>query len=296
LGIIDKMISEALFYSKIADGKKVICNLCPHQCVISPEHTGICKVRKNIGGILYAMNYFKFSAISLDPIEKKPLNMFYPGSGILSLGSVGCNLRCPFCQNHDIATKSVEYDNTFSMSADEVIGRAIELKNSGNIGIAYTYNEPTVWIETILDLAEKAKKHNLKNVLVTNGFINPKPLQKILPFIDAMNIDLKAFDEDTYKTVMGGNLENVLDTIRESADKCHVEVTTLIIPGINDSIEEIKKLSEFLKGVDENIVLHLSRFFPKYKWSHMQPTDIKLMYKLAFEAQKHLKNVTLGNI
>ncbi len=290
------MIKEALFYNRLPDGRKIKCSLCPHNCVISPEKTGLCRVRKNIDGTLYTLNYFKFSAIALDPIEKKPLNMFYPGSKILSLGSVGCNLSCPFCQNYSIATKSIEYDNTFSMSTDEIISKALELENKGNIGIAYTYNEPTVWIETILELAAEARKNSLKNVLVTNGFISREPLQKILPFIDAMNIDLKAYNEDTYRKVLGGQLVNVLDTIRESADKCHVEVTTLIIPGMNDSKDEIRNLAEFIRSVDENIVLHLSRFFPGYKWEHKQPTDIKLMYELAFEAQKYLKNVTLGNI
>jgi len=290
------MKSEALFYNKLPEGHKIICNLCPHNCVISPGNTGLCKVRKNIDGTLYTMNYFKFSAIALDPIEKKPLNMFYPGSKILSLGSVGCNLRCPFCQNYDIASRSVEYDNTFNLSSDEIISKAIELGSSGNIGIAYTYNEPTVWIETILELAAEAKKNRLKNVMVTNGFISREPLQKILPFIDAMNIDLKAYNEDTYRIILGGQLKSVLDTISESASKCHVEITTLIIPGMNDSKDEIRSLAEFIRSVDENIVLHLSRFFPVYKWNHKQPTDIKLMYEIAFEAQKYLKNVTLGNI
>ena len=290
------MSKEALYYEKSADRQKVVCRLCPHNCVILPDNTGLCKVRKNTGGILYSLNYFKFSAIALDPIEKKPLQMFYPGSKILSLGSVGCNFRCPFCQNYEIASKSVEYENTFSMESDEIIKKAIELKRSGNIGIAYTYNEPVVWIETILEIAENAKKNYLKNVLVTNGFINREPLLDILPFIDAVNIDLKSFNEENYRKIMGGKLDSVKETISECAGKCHLEVTTLIVPGMNDSKEEIKKLAEFLKAVDSNIVLHLSRFFPRYKWSHMQPTDIKLMYELAFEAQKHIKNVTLGNI
>lgn len=290
------MPKEASYYKKTDNGDKVICSLCPHECVISPGNTGVCKVRKNVDGRLISLNFMKFSAIALDPIEKKPLNMFYPGSKILSLGSVGCNLRCPFCQNYEIAAKSVEYDNTFELGTDDIINKALELQKSGNIGIAYTYNEPAVWIESILEIAPAAKRKNLKNVMVTNGFISKKPLLQILPFMDAMNIDLKSFNSRVYKNIMGGNLDDVLETIRLSAGSCHLEVTTLIIPGMNDSKEEIKEIALFLNSVDKNILLHLSAFYPRYKWSHLPPSDPKIMYSLAFEAQKYLKNVTLGNM
>jgi pyruvate formate lyase activating enzyme len=234
--------------------------------------------------------------MALDPIEKKPLYHFYPGSKILSLGSVGCNLKCPFCQNHEISMCSIEYDNTVLMTPESIIEKAIDLRKVGNIGIAYTYNEPTVWIETVLETARLAKKNNLKNVMVTNGYINPEPLAALLPLIDAMNIDLKSFDDGFYSYYLKGGLQAVKDTITKSHEYCHIEITTLIIPGFNDSREEMREISKFISNISPEIPLHLSRFFPRYKWSEVPQTTTESLYELAFEAGKFLSNVHIGNI
>lgn len=291
------MNKEALFYEKIpGDAKNVKCNLCPHYCVIKPGSIGVCKVRKNHEGVLQSENYNRISSMSLDPIEKKPLYHFHPGSKILSLGSVGCNLKCPFCQNSEISMCSVEFDNTVLMTPESIVEKAIDLKSIGNIGVAYTYNEPTVWIETVLETAKLVKKTNLKNVMVTNGYINPEPLAVLLPFIDAMNIDLKSFDDNFYSYYLKGGLQAVKETITKSYEYCHIEITTLVIPGFNDSREEMQEISKFISNISPEIPLHLSRFFPRYKWSEVPQTTTESLYELAFEAGKYLKNVHIGNL
>jgi pyruvate formate lyase activating enzyme len=290
------MDHKALFFRRNDLDHLVVCTLCPHKCNIMPGKTGLCKVRKNDNGTLVTLNYLKFSSKALDPIEKKPLSHFHPGSKILSFGSVGCNLRCPFCQNYSIATASVDYDNTFSMTAREVVDEALQLKQMGNIGIAYTYNEPSVWFETVLEIAKSAKRNNLLNVMVTNGYINEEPLKTLIPFIDAVNIDLKCFNDKSYHTILGGSLEPVKKSLSIYAGYCHTEVTVLIIPGFNDSREEMRELCRFLVAISPKIILHINRFFPAYQWSDIPPTPVKVLYDLAFEAQKYLKNVQLGNI
>ncbi|MFA6669794.1 MAG: radical SAM protein, partial [Bacillota bacterium] len=209
---------KALHY--IRDGDTVRCFLCPHGCVLKPGQTGRCSVRRNKGGVLYSLNYGKVTACNVDPIEKKPLYHFYPGSRILSVGSFGCNLKCGFCQNHAIAHGT---PGTVFVSPEGLADRAASAED--NIGIAYTYNEPSIWYEYVLDTARIARERGLKNVLVTNGYIGIKALEQLLPFIDALNIDVKAFSDAYYDSICSGRLSPVLDTVKAAAGRCHVEVT-----------------------------------------------------------------------
>ena len=216
------------------------------------------------------------------------------GSMILSVGSYGCNLKCPFCQNYSISTECGFSRDTVYLSPQELIAKALDLRSSGNIGVAYTYNEPLIGYEYVYDCAVLARENGLKSVAVTNGYINESPLIKLLPYIDAMNIDLKAFNADFYKKI-GGGLEEVKRTIEISSNKCHIEVTTLIIPGENDGEDEIGNLSLWLSSVDRNIPLHISRFFPRYRYQDKLPTPVDKVYRLADIARKHLKYVYTGN-
>lgn len=271
-----------------------VCNICPHHCKLQEGELGFCRGRICKDGKAVSENYGKITAMALDPIEKKPLYHFYPGSKILSVGSYGCNLRCPFCQNHDIAMvkgAEADYGNT---TGDRLVRQAYELKDRGNIGIAYTYNEPLIGYEFVQDCSELARKRGLKNVVVTNGFICEEPLRKLLPVIDAFNIDLKGFSEEFYKKLKG-DLETVKNTIKTAVKHCHVEVTTLIIPGENDSVEEMEALSGWLSGISPEIPLHISRFFPMWKMQDREATAVKTVYRLVDIARKNLKYVYRGN-
>lgn len=273
---------------------KIICNVCPHHCNLSQNQTGLCHARKNINGEITAINYGQLTAISLDPIEKKPLNRFYPTSNILSVGSFGCNLKCSFCQNHHISMASENELRVQFVKPEELINMALDLKDRGNIGIAYTYNEPLVGHEYVRDCAKLAKNNKLKNVVVTNGCFCKEPMKELLPFIDAFNIDLKGFTHKFYKKI-GGDLDTVKSFIKLAANYCHVEITTLIIPGENDTEEEIRELSEFIFSVNSEIPLHISRFFPSFKMQNKRPTDVKKVYNLANVAREKLKYVYEGN-
>ncbi len=286
---------EAMFYEKL-DSKRVHCFLCPHHCNIPQDGRGLCGARKNMDGTLYSLNYGEISSIGVDPIEKKPLNRFHPGTYILSVGSAGCNLKCPFCQNHSIAQVKPEEIHTYHADSDEIIAKAVSLKNQGNIGIAYTYNEPSVWYEFVYETARKANKEGLLNVLVTNGYISEEPLIQILPYIDAMNIDLKAYNDRFYRELVKGGLEEVKETIRRSAASCHVEVTTLVIPGWNDSVEEMEEMSKWLAALSPEIPLHLSRYFPKYEMTDRPPMPLNTLTELKKTAGRHLRYVYLGNV
>lgn len=286
---------EAMFYEKL-ENKRVGCRLCPHNCDIQPEARGICGVRKNIDGILYSLNYGEITSIGLDPIEKKPLYRFRPGNYILSIGSVGCNLKCPFCQNHTIAQVKPEEINTQYADSEEIIEKAIYLRRQGNIGIAYTYNEPSVWYEYVYDTAKLAKENGLLNVLVTNGYINQEPLEQLLPYIDAMNIDLKAYNDKFYNELVKGGLEEVKATIKTAYTKCHVEITTLIIPGWNDSSFEMEGMVNWLAYLTPDIPLHLTRYFPNYLMNDRPPTPIETLNQLKKIADQYLKHVYLGNV
>lgn len=285
-------LKESSFYEKLPEGG-VRCNLCPHYCAIKSGQAGICGVRKNIDGTLCSLNYGKISSASLDPIEKKPLNKFFPGSRVFSVGTYGCNFKCPFCQNWEI---SQEVPETASSSPDMVAKTALALQNRGNIGVAYTYNEPFIWYEFVYDTCAAAHTMGLKNILVTNGYVNPEPLKKIMPYISAMNIDVKAFTEEFYKKICKAELEPVKKTVEYAASRCHVEVTTLVIPGLNDSVEEIGKLSKWLSSLSPQIPLHLSRFFPAYKMTDKMPTPAETLVRLQKAAEKNLEFVFLGNL
>lgn len=272
------------------------CRLCPHQCGIADGKSGRCGVRRNEGGQLVPVNYGQISSLALDPIEKKPLHRYRPGSMILSAGSLGCNFSCPFCQNHSISMARPGEVDTVFLSPSDLVERAETLRSRSNIGIAFTYNEPFTWYEYVRDTALLAREKGLDIVLVTNGYVEPEPLEEILPFVCAMNIDLKSFRDSFYREMAGGTLEPVLETIRRSTARCHVEVTTLVIPGHTDSKEEIRELAAFLAGISPEIPLHLTRFFPAYRQQDTPPTSRESLDALAREARKSLKHVFLGNV
>jgi pyruvate formate lyase activating enzyme len=274
---------------------KVECKICPHHCKLEEGGLGICRGRINRNGEVVSENYGKLTALALDPIEKKPLYHFLPGSRILSVGSYGCNLNCPFCQNCDISmagSKEIEYQET---TCEELIEKAMIFQDRGNIGIAYTYNEPLIGYEFVRDCAELAKSKGLKNVVVTNGYICREPLMELLPLIDAFNIDLKGFTEEFYHKLRG-DLVTVKQSIELASKVSHVEVTTLIIPGENDSEEEMEALSGWLAGINPEIPLHISRFFPRFKMQDRKATPVEQVYRLAELARKKLKFVHEGNV
>jgi len=274
--------------AKFWDGTK--CSLCPHNCVIADGKKGFCNARRNVGGELIAENYGRITSLALDPIEKKPLYHFRPGSKILSVGSYGCNMRCAFCQNHEISQTQA---NSKYMPPEKLAEISAETK--GNIGVAFTYNEPLIGVEYILDAAPLIKRNGQAVAMVSNGQINPKPLLELLPMIDAWNIDVKAFTAEFYSS-HGGDFETVKYTVGAAVKTSHVEVTTLIIPGENDGEAEIDALAKWLSGMSPNIPLHLSRFFPRYKMTDKSPTPKETMLRLEKTAKQYLKFVYLGNM
>lgn len=282
----------AMFYNRI-ENSKVHCFLCPHNCVIKPGGIGTCRVRKNVDGDLYSLNYGKITAMALDPIEKKPLYCFKPRSKILSVGTFGCNLKCSFCQNWEIAHENPE---VYNITPEELLKKAESYIQQGNIGIAYTYNEPSIWYEFVYDTAKLVKDAGLSNVLVTNGFIGIKAIEKLLPYVDAMNIDVKAFTASFYSDICKATLDNVKETVEVSAGKCHVEVTTLVIPTLNDALQEISNLCKWLSRISPEIPLHLSRYFPNYRMNYIPQTPVETLEKARMEALKYLKYVYLGNV
>lgn len=284
------MNEKAMFYEKLKD--KIHCYLCPHNCVIEDGHVGKCQVRLHENGELFSINYGMITSMALDPIEKKPLHYFKPNSYILSVGSFGCNFTCSFCQNYTI---SQYIPPSQFMSKEELVETILNAED--NIGIAFTYNEPSIWYEYVYDTAKLLKEtdKNKSVVLVTNGYISEEPLKELLPYVDAMNIDLKAFSNRYYNDICGGSLKPVLRTIELSAKSCHVEITTLVVSGENDNINEIEELSSFLGNINKDIPLHLTRYFPRYKMKN-PPTDIDFMYKAEETAKKYLNRVSLGNI
>jgi pyruvate formate lyase activating enzyme len=273
---------------------RIKCRVCPHRCALEEGHNGLCRARSNLGGVIICDNYGLVTSLALDPIEKKPLRRFYPGSMILSVGSYGCNFHCPFCQNYEISMADGKGADCVFISPESLVAKALELVPEGNIGLAFTYNEPLIGYEYVRDCATAAKEIALKTVLVTNGYINAEPLLELLPFIDAMNIDLKCFSEDFYRRI-GGGLEDVKRTIALAARECHVEVTTLIIPKENDTADEIRSLSRWLGSIDSAIPLHISRFFPRYRMTDRHATDPDTIYMLADVARESLRFVYEGN-
>ena len=274
------------------------CEVCFRHCEIEEGGTGFCLARTCEKGQVVAGNYGRVTALALDPIEKKPLARFYPGSLILSVGSYGCNLRCPFCQNHPISwsEEAEEAAGTAGkMSPKELARMAEQYRDRGNMGIAFTYNEPLVGYEFVRDTAKLIRDKGMKNVMVTNGTAELAVLREILPYIDAMNIDLKGFTDRYYRQVLGGDREMVLDFIREAAAGCHVELTTLIIPGENDTEEEMEEIAAWIAGVDREIPLHISRFFPTFHMTDRKATEVGLIYRLAEIARNRLPHVYTGN-
>ena len=279
---------EAKYYKKLPSGK-VQCLLCPHFCVIPQGEIGICRGKENIGGKLYAVNYGKTVTISVDPIEKKPLYHFLPGTQILSIASNTCNFNCKFCQNYHISQfDAPTYDITPRILLDYC-------QKHGINEVAYTYTEPITWYEFILDSSRFLKEHNIKTVMVTNGFINKEPLKELLPYIDAMNIDLKSMDDTFYQTLCNGRLQPVLETIKLAYGKTHIEITNLLITNENDSEENIKKLIDFVASVSKDIPVHFSKYYPTYKM-HNQATSESTLYMAKELAKNKLNYVYLGNI
>lgn len=281
---------------------KLRCDVCPHACELSPGATGRCRARRHFEkeGRIFPVNYSVVTSLALDPIEKKPLNRFFPGSNILSVGSFGCNLSCPFCQNHSISTSDgsgfMSDDNR--LSPGELVRIAIDTRSKGNIGIAFTYNEPLIGYEYVLDTAKLARKAGLKTVLVTAGCVNRPIAEKVLPYIDALNIDLKSISPDTYRNVLSGDLDTVKAFIETACSLCHVELTTLIVPGMNDTEEEMISICDYITSLPggSDIPLHISRFFPRHRMTDRGPTDIDLILRLQRLAKTRLKYVYAGNI
>lgn len=280
-----------------------VCDVCFRHCKIEEGASGFCGGRTCRNGQIVAANYGKLTSIALDPIEKKPLKMFSPGSNVLSLGSYGCNLRCPFCQNSSISwsQKAFEYkDKAEYYSPEEIVQTALSLRGRGNIGIAFTYNEPLIGYEFVRDTAKLAKQAGLENVLVTNGTASLKVIDEISPYIDAMNIDLKAFSASFYKDLLDGDFQMTKDFIAAAVQTCHVELTTLIIPGENDSEQEMHELSSWIaaleKQCNKKVPLHITRFFPAFKLTNKAPTPVSTIMRLVEVAKEHLDFVFPGNV
>lgn len=283
--------------------EKKTCEICPKACVLGPDQVGFCGARGNVDGEIIALNYGRVAAMGLDPIEKKPLWRFHPGSRVLSVGSYGCNLRCPFCQNSSLSMEWQDewveatgnyYSRYETIMPDKLIDLALAAKSKGNIGIAYTYNEPVVGYEYVYDCSILAREAGLKNILVTNGYCNEKPWKDLLTYIDATNIDVKGFTEEFYHKV-GGELRVVMKNVEAAVEECHVEITCLIIPGENDDPREMEEMSKWIASMNPEIPLHISRFFPQYKMNEKPPTSRETIDKLAAIAGERLKYVYKGN-
>jgi len=283
------MIKTAAYFDRMEDNK-VICRLCPANCRLTDGKRGICRSRYNRGGELVTDNYGELVTLAIDPIEKKPLYHFYPGTDIVSTGPNCCNLGCRHCQNWQISQKETHTEYT---SPEDLVTAA---RRYNSIGVAFTYTEPIVWYEYIMDVAPLLREIGLKVVLVTNGYINPEPLEKLLAVTDAMNIDIKGMNPSFYKRVCKGKLEPVLQTARQSfAAGVHVEITNLIIPYENDSDEQIGQLVTFVASISETIPLHFSAYYPSYQMNH-EATPAATMLRARDIAARSLKYVFLGNI
>ena len=286
-----------------------VCKVCFRHCDIPEGGLGFCGARTCTDGKVTAANYGRLTSLALDPIEKKPLARFMPGSMILSAGSYGCNLRCPFCQNHQISWSKEAFrfaERAEYIPPQELAEMAASCLSRGNIGVAFTYNEPLIGYEYILDTARIVRDMGMVNVIVTNGTADLSVLEELAPYIDAMNIDLKGFTDRYYNEVLGGDRQMVMDFITEAVKRCHVELTTLIVPGENDSEDEIRQLSAWVAGLKdvngqdgsgggESIPLHISRFFPRFNMTDRKATDVRQIYRLADIARENLRYVYTGN-
>ena len=277
-----------------------VCKVCFRHCNIPEGGLGFCGARTCTDGEVTAANYGRVTSLALDPIEKKPLARFMPGSMILSAGSYGCNLRCPFCQNYQISWSEEAYrfaDRAEYIPPDELARIALACRDRGNIGVAYTYNEPLIGYEYIRDTAKLVHEQGMVNVIVTNGTADLQVLAELAPYIDAMNIDLKGFTDRYYSRVLGGDRAMTMAFIEEAVKHCHVELTTLIVPGENDSEDEIRRMAEWIAGLTngEEIPLHISRFFPRFRMTDRDATKVRLVYRLADVARERLRYVYTGN-
>ena len=289
-------MKECKLYKLERDGKTVRCLACNHKCLIRDGDTGTCGVRKNINGKLMLLVYGTVASMGIDPIEKKPLYHFLPGTKAFSIGTVGCNFRCEGCQNYDISQASKSEQRKIlgeETTPEEIVKDAI---STGCKSIAYTYNEPGIWIEFVKDIAELSHKKGLKNILVTNGYFSKESFDFIKDYIDAVNIDLKGSDK-YYQKFCGAKLKPVLETIKRfNKKRIHVEITTLIIPGENDSERDLKDIAKFIASIDKNIPWHISRFFPMYKMKDKEITSKEILKKAYKIGKKYLNDVHLGNI
>ena len=281
---------------------KAICPVCFHHCALSEGKTGRCRARGNRDGKIVSLSYGRVTSVALDPVEKKPFNRWQSGKFILSVGTFGCNLSCAFCQNAAISQVGAEAE-TDLLPPERLAEIAGELVARGNIGAAFTYNEPLIGYEYILDTAKLVKEMGLKTVLVTNGTATLAVFEKLAPYVDAMNIDLKGFTDRYYRDVLKGNRKMVMDFIEAAVQACHVELTTLIIPGENDSAAEMEEMCTWIAGlkdkdgkvVGRSVPLHISRFFPRFKMTDRSATDVSTIYQLAETARKQLDYVYTGN-
>ena len=282
------------------------CGVCFRHCELAEGQRGFCGARICAGGAVLPENYGRITSLALDPIEKKPLRRFRPGSMILSAGSYGCNLRCPFCQNHSISWSAEAMalaGRAETVTPEELAETAVRLKPRGNIGLAFTYNEPLIGWEFVRDTARLVREAGLANVLVTNGTAELTVLEALAPYIDAMNIDLKGFTDRYYSDVLGGSLDMVRAFIARAVQVCHVELTTLIVPGENDTEEEMRALSGWvasLTDADGNTVgpgipLHISRFFPRFHMTDRPATEVRRILRLTETARENLRFVYPGN-
>ena len=271
---------------------KTICPVCPHHCALAEGQTGLCRARGNRGGEVVSLSYGLVTSIALDPVEKKPFNRWQSGKYILSVGTFGCNLSCAFCQNATISQVGEEAE-TDSLSPERLADLAKEFVSRDNVGAAFTYNEPLIGWEYVYDSAKLLHEKGLLVALVTNGTAEPEILEKLLPYVDAMNIDLKTWSAESYKK-LGGDLDTVKRTITRAAKSCHVEVTTLAVPGISDSVEDMDREAAWLASISEELPLHISRYFPRWKMDEPM-TPMATMEKLCETARRHLKYVYAGN-
>ena len=269
------------------------CNVCSHHCELNEGQTGICHARICRDGVISACNYGMLTSMALDPIEKKPLRRFCPGSVILSVGSFGCNLKCRFCQNYEISAADINTADTQYISPEELVKKALEMREKGNIGVAFTYNEPLVGWEYVRDTAQLVHENGMQNVLVSNGSVSRETADVIIPLMDAMNIDLKVFSEEGYRK-LGGDLKQTENFIISAAGRTHMEITTLIVPGLNDDASMMDKEASWIAAVNSEIPLHVTRYFPR--WKMKEPaTLLETVYRMADIAGKHLKYVYTGN-
>ncbi len=283
-------LKEGMYWEK-GEGGRVHCLLCPHGCRIAEDQFGLCRVRQNVRGVLRTHNYERVSAVHWDPIEKKPLFHFHPGSIILSLGTVGCNLACAFCQNWSISQAAA---GTRRMTSQEALQTA--LGEPGSIGISYTYNEPFIWYEYVLETGKLAKEAGLHNVLVTNGYVQEEPLRELLPYVDAMNVDVKSMGENFYRELCRGRPEPPRRTVEIAHEAgCLVEVTNLVIPNWNDSEEDISALIDWVAGIGRDIPLHFSRYHPDHKLTE-PPTPAETLLRARQMALERLDYVYIGNV